>query len=259
MNVDKFTIVSYDQFTGFDAATGNLEMIMDELTDFTLSNSEEKTELKGKNGRTIGSLKKNKKVIGKGTNGMLSGGALATMLGSDIVDGLHIVSFTDTVTVSKNKATTTQVAVGTIGNEIGTIYIRNAENAFVSGGRKLTQVADVPASGEFIYNPSTKVIEFYADDVADGTEIIMFYDTEVTGKKITNDTDTYSKVLRGILDVTCKDGCDNLFHGQFLFGRADFSGTFDLGGSEAATLGFEFESLPNLCTGKTDLWDFVLF
>ena len=62
------------------------------------------------------------------------------------------------------------------------------------------------------------------------------------------------------IDVTCQDGCDNLFHGQFIISRADFNGTFDLqGGSDPSTLGFEFTSLPNLCTGKSDLWDFIVF
>ena len=38
------------------------------------------------------------------------------------------------------------------------------------------------------------------------------------------------------------------------------SGTFDIaGGSDPATHGFEFTSLPDICTGKTDLWDFIVF
>ena len=34
MNIDKFTITSYDQIIGFDRTTGSLEMILDELNDF---------------------------------------------------------------------------------------------------------------------------------------------------------------------------------------------------------------------------------
>ena len=82
MNIDKFSITSYDQITGFDRVNGSLEMILDELSDFTLAHEEEKVDITGKGGRTISSLKKNKKVTGSGTNGVLSGGALATMVGS---------------------------------------------------------------------------------------------------------------------------------------------------------------------------------
>lgn len=260
MNIDKFTITSYDQFTGFDRTTGSLEMIMDELSDFKLSQEEDKTEITGKSGRTISSLKKNKKVTGSGTNGMLSGGALATMLGTDIEDGTYQIKYTDAITVNGNKGTTAEVAIGTVGNEIETIYVRDKNNAYISGGKKLTQTSGVPATGEFSYDPETKEITFFDGDIADGTEVIAFYMAEVEGKKISNDADKYSKVLQAFIDVTCQDACDNIFHGQFIIDRADFSGTFDLeGGSDPATQSFEFTSLPNLCTGKSDLWDFIIF
>ena len=244
MNIDKFTITSYDQIIGFDRTTGSLEMILDELNDFTLSHEEEKSDITGKGGRIISSLKKNKKVTGKGTNGMLSGGALAAMLGTEIEDGKHIIRYTDTIAVSSNKGTTTEVAIGTVGNEIGTIYVRDTNNAYISGGKKLTQTSAEPATGEFSYNPESKEITFFA----------------VEGKKITNNSDNYSKTLQLFIDVTCRDGCDALFHGQFIIDRGDFTGTFDIqGGSDPATQGFEFTSMPNLCTGKSDLWDFVIF
>ena len=260
MNIDKFTITSYDQITGFDRTTGSLDMILDELTDFTLSHEEEKTDIQGRGGRSIGSLKKNKKVTGKGTNGMLSGGALAAMLGAIIEDGEHTIRFTDPIVVNSNKAVTTKTAVGTAGNEIGAIYVRDENKAYISSGRKLTQSSGEPDAGEFSYDPESKTITFYEGDVADGTEVIAFYDAEVSGKKISNNAENYSKTLQLFIDCTCTDGCDNIFHGQFIVDRADFSGTFDIqGGTDPSTLGFEFSSLPNLCTGKSDLWDFILF
>jgi hypothetical protein len=260
MNIDKFTITSYDQLTGFDRTNGSLDLILDELSDFKLAQEEEKTDITGKAGRTIGSLKKNKKVTGSGTNGMLAGGALAAMTGSDIEDGEYLIRYTDTISVTNNAGTTTETAIGTTGNEIGTIYVRDANNAYISGGKKLTQTSATPAAGEFSYDPSTKAVTFFAGDVPDGTEVIAFYDAKVTGKKITNDNGTYSKTLQVFIDVTCEDGCDNLFHGQFIINRADFSGTFEIqGGSESSAQSFEFTSLPDLCTGKSDLWTFVLF
>lgn len=260
MNIDKFTITSYDQLTGFDRTTGNLEMIMDELTDFTLSQEEEKVDIQGKGGRPVSSMKKNKKVTGKGTNGFLSGGTLAAMLGSEIVEGSHVIKFTDPIIVKANKGSTSEVAMGTAGNEIGTIYVRDTEQAYISGGRKLTQVATTPSTGEFSYDPETKEITFFEGDVADGVEVIAFYDAAVEGKKITNDADNYSKTLSVFIDVTCQNMCDQNFHGQFIIYRADFTGTFDIqGGSDPATQGFEFTSLPNLCTGETTLWNFIVF
>lgn len=260
MNIDKFTITSYDQILGFDKANGSLDMILDELTDFSLSQEEEKVDISGKAGRVIGSLKKNKKVTGSGTNGMLSGGALAAMTGTQIEDGEFTIRYTDSVTVVSNKAVTSETALGTAGNEIGTIYLRDENKAYISGGKKLTQTSAAPAANEFSYDPATKEITFFAGDVTDGTEVILFYDAKVTGKKITNDADQYSKTLQVFIDVTCQDSCDHLFHGQFLIPRADFSGTFQIqGGAEPSTQGFEFISQPDLCTGKNSLWDFIVF
>ena len=192
---------------------------------------------------------------------MLSGGALAAMVGSEVEDGDYTIRYTDPIVVSSDSATTTETAVGTVGNEIGTIYVRDNNKAYISGGKKLTQTSGTPATGEFSYDPSTKTVTFFAGDVPDGTEVIAFYDTEVTGKKISNKSDNYSNTLQVFIDCTCTDGCDNLFHGQFIIERADFNGTFDIkGGSEPSTLSFEFTSLPNLCTGKSNLlWDFVVF
>ena len=50
MNIVKFTITSYDQLTRYDRTNGTLDMILDELNDFTLSPEEEKVEHGGKGG-----------------------------------------------------------------------------------------------------------------------------------------------------------------------------------------------------------------
>ena len=260
MNIDNFIIKSFDQFTGFNRSTGELEVVMDELNDFTFSQEEEKQDVTGRGGRIIGSIKKNKKVTGKGSNGYLTGGALATLLGCEIEEGKQLIKYTDTISIQNNSGSTNKKAVGTIGNEIGTIYVRDINNAYISGGKRLIQVAAEPKTGEFTYDPETKAITLFAGDIPDNTEVIAFYYTEIDGKKLSNDANSYSKVLDSFIDVTCSDACDNLFHGQFIISRADFSGTFDIsGGSDASKLSFEFTSLPDSCSGKTKLWDFIIF
>lgn len=260
MNIDNFIIKSFDQFTGFNRSTGELEVVMDELNDFTFSQEEEKQDVTGRGGRIIGSIKKNKKVTGKGSNGYLTGGALAALIGCETEEGKHFVKYTDTILIKNNSGSLNKKAVGTTGNEIETIYVRDVNNSYISGGKRLTQVASEPKTGEFTYNPETNEITLFAGDVPDNTEVIAFYYTEVDGKNFSNDANSYSKVLNAFIDVTCSDACDNLFHGQFIISRADFSGTFDIaGGSDAPKLSFEFTSLPDSCSGKTKLWDFIVF
>lgn len=261
MNIDKFTITSYDAITGFDRTNGGLVLVMDEISDFTLNQTQETQDITGKGGRVISRMKKNKAVEGSGTNGFLSGGALATMLGTEIETGDNfVIRCTDTIVVNTNKGATSKKAIGTAGNEIGTIYVRDENNAYISGGKKLTQTSTTPATGQFSYDPTTNEITFFEGDIADGVEVIAFYDAEVKGAKITNDANKYSAVLDLYIDCTCTDACDNIFAATIHCPRADFSGEFEIaGGSDPATQAFSFTSLPDLCTGKTVLWDMVVF
>lgn len=261
MNVDKFTIVSFDEMKGFDRKTGGLVLDMDELSDFSLNQTQETSDITGRGGRVVSRLKKNKSVEGSGTNGFLCGGTLATMLGTEVETGdKYLIRKTDYIVATGSKASTAETAAGTPGMEIGTVYLRDENNAYIVGGKKLTQVASTPKTGEFTYDPTTKLITFFAGDVPDGTEAIVFYDTEVKGAKISNDAEKYSGVLELYIDCTCKNACDEIFHGQFKIRRADFSGEFEIsGGSDPTTQAFSFTSLPDTCTGKSDLWDFIVF
>lgn len=256
VDVNKLIITQIDQITAFNNA-GELEFIMDELQDATIANSEEKVDITGKGGRKIGSLKKNKAVTLSGTNGLLVGGAVAAMTGTEVEQGTFKVRVTDVMTVTTDATATEKTAVGTVGAEIGTLYKKNSNGSL---GEKLTQVADTPATGEFTYNPATKAIGLFTGDVADGSEIVAFYDIEVESAKISNDSEKYSKTLKLYIDVTAQDNCDNAYHGQFIIQRADFNGTFDLVmGSDPTTQAFEAESLAGGCTGSTNLWDLVVY
>ena len=256
VDVNKLSITQIDQITCFNIAN-ELEFIMDEIQEGSINNTQEKVDITGKGGRKIGSLKKNKAVNVSATNGVLVGGALAAQTGSDVEQGSFKVRVTDVITVKTNAATTSRKAVGTTGAEIGTLYKKNANGSL---GDKLTQVASDPKTGEFTYTPDTNAIALFAGDVEDGAEVVAFYDVEVESAKISNDSETYSKTLKMYIDVTAQDSCDNLYHGQFIIPRADFSGEFDLSmGGDPTVHAIQAESLAGGCTGSTSLWDFIVY
>lgn len=253
VDVNKLIITEVAQITAFNNA-GELEFIMDEVKDGTISNSQEKTDITGRNGRKIASLKKNKAVTVSATNGVLVGGALAAQTGTEVEQGTFKVRITDVLTIASNKATTTKTAVGTTGAEIGTIYIKNANGSL---GTKLEQDATA-SSGKFAYNPSNN--EITTDGLADGTEVVAFYDVEVESAKISNDSEKYSKVLKLYVDVVLQDTCDVEYFGQIVIERADVSGEFELSlGGDNFAHAFEAESLAGGCTGSTKLWDLIVY
>ena len=253
IDVSKLSITEIDQITCFNNA-GELEFIMDEIQNGTISNTQEKSDITGRGGRKIGSLKKNKAVTVTAANGLVVGGALSAQTGTDVAYGNFKVRVTDVIVVNDNEGETTYKAVGAEGNEIGVVYKKNANGSL---GDKLTQ-NDEPGKDQFKYNPTTRKIEF--TDIANGTEIVAFYDVVVSSAKISNDSETYSKTLKMYIDVTAQDNCDNLYHGQFIINRADFSGNFDLAiGGDPTVHNIEVESLAGGCSGSTNLWDFIVY
>ncbi len=253
VDVSKLVITEVAQITAFNAA-GELEFIMDEVQNGTINNTQEKTDITGRNGRKIASLKKNKAVTVSATNGVLVGGALAAQTGTEVEQGTFKVRITDVMTVNSNKCSTSKTAVGTAGDEIGALYIKNANGSL---GAKLEQDATA-ASDKFTYDPATK--EIAVTGIADGTEVVAFYDVEVDSARISNDSEKYSKVLKLYIDVVLQDSCDTEYAGQVIIQRADVSGEFELSlGGDNFAHSFEAESLAGGCTGSTNLWDLIVY
>ena len=253
VDVSKLIISEIAQITAFNNA-GELEFIMDEVQNGTINNTQEKSDVTGRNGRKIASLKKNKAVTVSATNGVLVGGALAAQTGSEIEQGTYNVRITDVMTVTDNTCKTSKVAVGVTGAEIGAIYVKNANGSL---GEKLEQDAAASA-GRFSYDPATQEITVLG--IEDGTELVAFYDVEVEAAKISNDSEKYSKVLKLYIDVVLQDSCDVEYAGQIIIQRADVSGEFELAlGGENFAHAFEAESLAGGCTGSTNLWDLVVY
>ena len=256
MNVDGFFITSLDQLTCFNNAN-ELEFIMDELQDTTISNTQDNNDITGKNGNVIGTLKRNKAVTVSGNNGLIVSGGMAAQSGSDVETGTFIIRATDVVTVTSNSATLSGTPVGAEGAEIVTLR-KKGSNGMLEGNYE--QDATASATGKFSYADGT--ITFFAGDFKDGDQVVVFYDMEVeNATKVSNNADQYSKVLKAYLDCQVQDKCDNVYHGQFIFPRADFTGNYDitLGGTDNV-LAYEFRSLKNLCSVGPEAgtyWDFI--
>ena len=249
VDVSKLVITEVAQITAFNAA-GELEFIMDEVQNGSIKNTQEKSDITGRNGRKIASLKKNKAV----TVSVLVGGALAAQTGTEVEQGTFKVRITDVMTVNSNKCSTSKTAVGTAGDEIGALYIKNANGSL---GTKLEQDT-AAASDKFTYDPATK--EITVSGIADGTEVVAFYDVEVDSARISNDSEKYSKVLKLYIDVVLQDSCDTEYAGQVIIQRADVSGEFELSlGGDNFAHSFEAESLAGGCTGSTNLWDLIVY
>lgn len=258
INIDGFYVTSVDMMTLFNNAD-ELEAMLDELQDCTISNTQENNDITGKNGAVIGTLKRNKAVTITANSGLIVAGALAVQTGSDVERGSYIIRRNEIVTVTGNSATITGTPVGASGAEIVTLRKRGL-GGMLEGN--YTQNATASKTGEFSY--ADKTITFFEGDIEDGTEVVVFYDEEVSDAvRVSNDANTYSKTVKAYVDLTVQDRCDHLYHAQLICKRFDLTGNFDLSvGGTDSLLAIEGRTLKDLCSSGVDagrFWDFIVW
>lgn len=255
MNINDITITSLETITAFDIVTGNYKFTLDELQTASLAQSQESTEVTGKAGRKLAKLKRNKAVTVSGTNGLVSGGLLEMQTGGKFENKATEVLWTDYLTVKSSAANTQWKAVGTTGAEIEALYVRNADGTL---GDELEQAATA-AAGRFTYDPSTKALGFHTD-VADGSEVVVYYKRKITADVIENESDSYSGKCALYIDALGEDKCANVYRIQFFIPKADFSGEFSFEMGDNQTVhAFEAEALAGACGAGGQLWTYTIF
>lgn len=258
MNIADLAVTSLETITAFDPVSGSYLWTLDELQNATIANSQETTDITGKQGRLLNRLKRNKSVTISGTNGLVSGGLLATQAGSDFEAKDTEVLWTDYLAVNaSHEATTAYKAIGTTGAEIEALYIRNNDGTI---GAQLEQDS-AAAAGKFAYDPSTKKLTFNTD-VAEGTEVVVYYKRKISANTVSNISDQYSKKATLYIDAMAEDRCANVYRIQFYVPLADFSGEFSLDlGDNQTTHDFEAVSLASACVSGSSalLWTYTIF
>lgn len=255
MNINDITITSLETITAFDIVTGNYKFTLDELQTASLAQSQESTEITGKAGRKLATLKRNKAVTVSGTNGLVSGGLLEMQTGGKFENKATEVLWTDYLTVKSSAANTQWKAVGTTGAEIEALYVRNADGTL---GTELEQSANT-AAGKFTYDPSTKALGFHTD-VADGSEVVVYYKRKITADVLENESDNYSGKCALYIDALGEDKCANVYRIQFFIPKADFSGEFSFEMGDNQTVhAFEAEALAGACGAGGQLWTYTIF
>lgn len=255
LNINDITITSLETITAFDIATGAYKFTLDELQNTSIAQAQESTEITGKGGRKLATLKRNKTVTISGANGMVSGGLLELQTGGEFANKTTTVMWNETLTVASGKATTTYTAIGTEGAEIEGLYVRNANGTL---GTSLAQDATA-AAGKFAYAPATKKLTFGAD-ITDGTEIVVYYKRNITADVLTNESDKFSGKCSLYIDALAEDKCANVYRVQFYIPKADFSGefTFEMGNDQTVH-NFEAEALAGACGAGGQLYTYTIF
>ena len=249
-------ITSLEQINAFDITTGNYLFTLDELQNASIAQGQEKVDITGKQGRKLSSFKRNKTMTISGQNGLLSCGLVELQTGSKFENKNAEVMWTDFLTVDSGEAKTSYKAIGTAGAEISELYILETVGTIRTS---LEQDSTASASGKFAYDPSTKTLSFYSD-VADGTQIAVYYKRKIAAEVLSNQSDKYSSKCELYVDCIGEDKCANLYHVQFHIPKADFNGEFELTfGDDQTVHNFEAEGLSGACGAGATFWDMIVF
>ena len=263
------TITSLETITAFDIANGDHLWTLDELQNATISNTEETSDITGKQGRRLNTLKLNKSATISGTNGLISSGLMSSQTGATQTTDYTDIMWPEFVTVSNNTATISYVAVGTAGDEIGSVYVCTGNNTL---GTKFEQVAGSTTltTGKFHYTPNAVgsttggTLTFYTGDIANGTEVAVYYKRHISAQIVENNTNEYAKKVTLYVDAFGEDVCNNVYRIQFYIPRASFNGNFDIAmGDTQAVHAFEATILEGgRCESGANtglLWNYKIF
>lgn len=256
VHVSDIALTSLETITCFDITTGAYLFTLDELQSANISQTEEKVDIVGRQGRKLTSLKRNKAVTVSGENGLVATGLWELQTGSSFENKVTEVAWTDYLTVAAdNSATTGYKAIGTEGAEIEGCFIKDASGLL---SQELEQAAAV-SSGKFTYDPDTKTLQFHTDVTA-GTEIVVFYKRNIQAAVLANASDKYSSKCAMYIDAIGEDRCANIYHVQIYIPKADFSGefSFDMGDNQTIH-SFEAEALSGACGTAGEFFTYTVF
>ena len=256
--LEGWTITSVETIENYSRTDDTCLCILDEIKNVSLANSEDTTDVTGKNNQALFTIKRNKAVSGSGSSGYISGNLLSLQTGADPVSGKikfrkrEILKFT----TPANTVILSETAVGTKGAEILSLIVT------IDGETTSTKYEQASVAGvnKFAYSTSDKTITLptATNDKSGIVEVV--YEYEKDGASVGNKSGTYGKTTHTFINCLGKNTCDEIYFVQIEIYRCDWNSnfTFDLGG-DAVEHPFEFKSLVDKCGGDNKFWDFKVF
>ena len=262
VNPADLIITSLETIDAFDMNDTYL-WTLDELSQAQIQNTEDTEDVTGRNGRLLATLKRNKGVTISGTNGVISGGMMATQVGGTFDSGSKKVRVTEYITVDTTTGTGNFASdVLTLPNSGVYAVKKTANDGTVTDLTKVGADATLK-TGEF--KVTTTGITFFAGDITAGQVLIVIYDKTVTGSTVDNiaDGEHYAGTVKLYINAFAEDRCNKIYKIQFYVPKAEFSGAFDIdmGGSQV-THGFEARAVAGGCgalANKGLLWTYTVF
>lgn len=257
--LEGWTITSVETIENYSRTDDTCLNILDEIKNVQLSNSEDSSDVTGKNDTVLFTIKKNKAVEGSGSSGYISGSLMTLQTGSDAVEGKikfrkrEVLPFgaDDTFVILSESA------VGTAGSEILSLIVTTTDN---NTSTKYEQ-ATASDTTKFSYSTSDKKITLPTETNSKIGTVEVVYEYEKEGASVGNSADTYGKTTHTFINCLGKNTCDEVYFIQLEIYRCDWNANFDFDmGGDGVEHPFQFKSLVDKCgTGDSKFWDFKVY
>lgn len=252
--LEGWTITSVETIENYSRTDNTCLSVLDEIKNVSLNNSEESSDVTGKNDNVLFTIKKNKAVDCSGTSGYISGNLLTLQTGSDAVEGKMMIRKREVLNyaASATDVTLAETPKGTAGAEIMSLLITT------DGTTKAYNQATAASATEFAL--ADKTITLPTDATVKAGTVEVVYEYEADGASIGNRADTYGKTTHTFINCLGKNTCDETYQIQIEIYRADWTSNFnfDMGG-DGTEHPFEFKSLVDKCNGDNKFWDFKVY
>ena len=251
----RYALKKVRNIVGRDIATGKNKFVLSDLKSLTISGSAEVVWADGADGAHLVGFDTNKVATIEAENGSIDIGYLETQTGGTLkkVENGNDVLFTEVLTVSGGKATTTHKASGVVGGELGFVYPLDATsdpdrmNAYVQ--------AAAASATEFAYDPEVKEITLPTGKFADGDKVyVEYFPTFGSYEELDNDSDKFSETVAVYANVWMTDICTKKdIPAQLVMESGKVSGEINYTmGNDAAVQNVSIEALQ--ACGEKNLW-----
>ena len=256
----KYALKKIRRIIANDLATKAHLATISDLTNVSITGSQETVWAQGTDGERLVGFDINKVAGLTATNGTVNTDILALQVGSEVkkVTNGNGILLREKIKVTAEGQTTVvfpHAVSGSTGNEIGFIYkadkYGDPMNEF-----KYAQAA-AASSTEFAYDTSTKTITLPTDAFAKDDVIIVDYrPTFSEYKELKNKSTSFSQTCEIIVDAWFTDLCDNTdIPLQLYLSKGKFAGNIDLAwGNAAAVQNITIEAMSNICDEDKSLW-----
>lgn len=232
-----------------DVANTKVYATVDDLKTCNVENNQETVFSSGGVGNAYGAaFSHSKRITGTATARGFKNDILGLITGTDVSEGTVVAPNSEVLVVTSDAATLLEgTPVGTANEELKGVYVYDSETG--ERGTEIEQAATT-AAGKVVLTGQS--LAFFASELPDGTEVIVFYEanTNTTAQTIDNDSGEFSAIVRIEMETLVQDCLGDEYAATLIIYKAKLTGSWmiDLAADgDPATLDVSFEGMKASC------------